>query len=99
MIRCTARSVIPTWTATCRNTRDGFRDKTTNTCVWFVRNVQWEPTVAGSERDASRGEMTRVPRLRRGGFVGKVLPERFPSDTVDFPRAFFTNRLAGVRET
>jgi hypothetical protein len=39
MIRCTARSVIPTRTATSRRTVEGFFESTISTWAWLVRNV------------------------------------------------------------
>gem|GEM_PF-5375310 len=41
MIRCTARSVMPTLSATSRRTSEGFLDSSTSTWEWLVRKVQW----------------------------------------------------------
>lgn len=40
MIRCTARSVIPTIAATSLRTIEGLRDRRIKTWEWFVRKVQ-----------------------------------------------------------
>ncbi len=59
MIRWTARSVMPTCNATSRSTTEGFRDKSTSTCEWFVKNVHCKPA---DSLVGAFGGMTAVER-------------------------------------
>lgn len=47
MMRCTARSVIPTSSATSRIRASDCFTRHKSTCAWFVRNVQLEPDGVG----------------------------------------------------
>ena len=80
MIRCTARSVIPTRTATSRNTSDASCDSSIKTCEWLVRNVHrltgaetaaavvWRPLEG---RDRGRGLRLVFLLMVKASFAGR----------------------------
>lgn len=87
MIRCTARSVIPTSNATSRSTTEGFRDNSISTCEWFVKNVQLERVT--SNGGAIRGVATGERGLDCGGAARKAVRERVRGESIRFSRADF----------